>query len=730
VSVARAARRPLVPIVMALLLADGTIAQEPKPVPPGTDQPTFRTGAEVVVLDVVVRDKKGRTVRDLRPEELQVYEDGVRQKIVSFKLEAAGQEPSTEAEAGKAAEPPAPGVASRTPDAGHFNLVTLVFDQLGAEARRIAREAGLDLLEQADRSDLVVSVFQVKESLRLIQQFTADRATLRAAVRAATGDLNTQYLNATESLEAAVKEADESRQRFESMAAVAGANQAGTAAQLGREADMSRMVVDALRMTESLQREQQGNSSLYGILSLARQQRRLAGRKTILFFSEGLQVPPALEHVLQATISEANRANVSVYAVDARGLREERVMEATRETLLQAARASQQQMMRRGGEAVSREEIFVADTAEKALRMDAQAALGDLAAGTGGVLVANTNDVRRGIQRAVGDLHGYYEVVYEPVKQEYDGRFRKIEVKVARPQVSVQARSGYFALPPGEGTATFPYELDLLRALRAVPAPADFETRTSVFRFGPEGSGVRHTAVLEVPLAGIAFEASERGDVDRAHFSMMTVLRDPSGAVIEKFSEDSPVFLPRPQREALKQGNAVFIRSFRVPPGRYTLETAVFDQVGRHQSVQRAAVNVATPVTRVHVSNVALVKRSEPVPPGALPSEDPFRLGKSRIVPWITEPHLQPGQALSLFLVAYPKGAAPRSDLLVELLRDGTLIAQTLLELPAPDEHGRIPYVATIPVDGLKPGRYQVRVLFNQGGATAQEHAYFTLDGA
>jgi VWFA-related protein len=715
---------------MALLLADGTIAQEPKPAPPGADQPTFRAGAEVVVLDVVVRDKKGRTVRDLRPEEVQVYEDGVRQKVVSFKLEAAGQESSPEAGTSKAAERPAPGVESRAPDAGHFNLVTLVFDQLGADARRIAREAGLDLLEQADRADLVISVFQVKESLRLIQQFTADRATLRAAVRAATGDLNTQYQNATESLKAAVKEADESRQRFESMAAVAGANQAGTAAQLGREADMSRMVVDALRMTESLQREQQGNSSLYGILSLARQQRRLAGRKTILFFSEGLQVPPALEHVLQATISEANRANVSVYAVDARGLREERTMEATRETLLQAARASQQQMMRRGGEAVSREELFVADTAEKALRMDAQAALGDLAAGTGGVLVANTNDVRRGIQRAVGDLHGYYEVVYEPVKQEYDGRFRKIEVKVARPQVSVQARSGYYALPPGEGTATFPYELDLLRALRAVPAPADFETRASVFRFGPEGAGVRHTAVLEVPLAGIAFEASERGDVDRAHFSMMTVLRDPSGAVIEKFSEDSPVFLPRQQREALKQGNAVFVRSFRVPPGRYTLETAVFDQVGRHQSVQRAAVNVATPVTRVHVSNVALVKRSEPVPPGALPSEDPFRQGTSRIVPWITEPHLQPGQALSLFLVAYPKGATPRSDLLVELLRDGALIAQTLLELPGPDDHGRIPYLATIPVDGLKPGRYQVRVLFNQGGATAQEQTYFTLDGA
>jgi len=174
-------------------------------------------------------------------------------------------------------------------------------------------------------------------------------------------------------------------------------------------------------------------------------------------------------------------------------------------------------------------------------------------------------------------------------------------------------------------------------------------------------------------------------------------------------------------------GNAVFVRSFSAPPGRYTLEAAVVDQLGHRRGVKRDVLSIAAPVTRVHVSNLAVVKRTEPVPAGALPSEDPFRMGASRIVPWTTEAHLAPSGNLSLFLVAYPKGAKPRSDLLVELLRDDTLVAQTLLELPAPDDHGRIPYLTTIPVDGLKPGRYQVRVLFTQGGATAQEHAFFSV---
>ena len=77
---------------------------------------------------------------------------------------------------------------------------------------------------------------------------------------------------------------------------------------------MANMAVNALRMTDTLQREQQGHSSLFAILALAKQQQPLAGRKTILFFSEGVQAPPTLEHVLLAAISEANRANVSVYA--------------------------------------------------------------------------------------------------------------------------------------------------------------------------------------------------------------------------------------------------------------------------------------------------------------------------------------------------------------------------------------------------------------------------------
>jgi VWFA-related protein len=699
--------------------------------------PEFRTGAEVVVLDVVVRDHKGNTVRDLRPEEIRLFEDGVAQELVSFRLRAAGR-----GTAGDAPESGPRGPAETDPgesraeeggpsdeDARHVNLVTLVFDQLGPDGRRIAREAGLALAGITDREDLLVSVFKIRESLGLVQQFTADRARVREAVIEATGALSTHYSAATDELVDAVERDRIAQERLDALGEVAGAAQASQAAALGQQADLARMAVDALRLTQTLQREQQGSASLYALLALSRQQQRLAGRKTILYFSEGLQVPSSLEHVLRQAISEANQANVSIYTIDARGLTVEPRMDVTRETLRQSRVALERQANRRGVGPVSKEEVLALDTAENALRMDVQGTLTDLAHGTGGTLIADTNRVGPAIERAVGDMRGYYELVYAPTNPAYDGTFRKVKVEVTRPGVRVQSRSGYFALPPGEGTADFAYEVDLLRALRRHPLPTDLALRASPFRFGPEPGGIRHTLVLEVPLSGLTFESDDRGDTDQVHLSILAQLRDPTGLVIEKFTEDSPVFLPRQQRAALRQGNAVFLRSFVLAPGRYTLELAVVDRLAHHYTASRSVLDVPTPVPGLVASEIALIKREESVPSGVLDSPDPFRQGQTRLVPWLAEPSLGPEDSLSLFLVAYPS-AGEDAVALLEFVRDGHVVEQTLTPLPPPDAAGRSPFVAAVPTGELAAGSYEVRVLLKQGGLVAQRKAHFVLNRA
>ncbi|PYQ43116.1 MAG: hypothetical protein DMF77_11005 [Acidobacteria bacterium] len=718
----RAHKATLLAGVIAALLAlvPPVTAQDP---PPDLRAHVFRVETEVVVLDLVVRDKKGHTIRDLRPEEVQVFEDGVKQGPSGFRFldtRAAGVavEESLEAKSdGSRMVAGAPG------EGRHLNLVTLVFDQLGPDGRQIARKAALDFLELADRPDIYVSVFQVSESLKLVQQFTTSRALVRDGVMAATGQVATGYTPATADLVGATRESEQTKDLLQALGQnINGVEGAITAAQIGRRASMDEMAVNALRLTETLQREQQGRSSLFALLALSRKQQILAGRKTILFFSEGLHTPPSLEHVLLSTISEANRANVSVYAIDARGLLVADPLASTRDTVSQAAATSQRQQLMRGQVPVTREEMLIADNAEGALRMDVQGALADLAEGTGGLLIANTNDMRQSLSRTVGDLAGYYEVAYTPTNREYDGHFRGIAVKVSRPGASVRTRSGYFAVPPGEGTVTFPYELDLLKALRGSPAPREFPLRARAFHFGYEQGSLRHTVVIEMPLGGIAFEDDPRTREDRAHFSFLGLVRSPSGSVAQKFSQDYPLSIPRDKLQALRQGNAVFLRSFVLPPGKYSLETAAMDQRSRKTSVERADLDVPEGPRPLGLSSLAVIKRVEAVTPGALASDDPFRLGANRIVPFVGEPELLSGAPLNLFLVAYPHTSDDaKPELTLELRRDGRLVGRSTPELPAPDSEGRIPYIASIAAQGFTPGLYQVRAVLQQGSLTADE---------
>ena len=718
------------------LVALPAAGQAPPPEPPAElRRQVFRVDTEVVLLDVVARDKKGRTVRDLRPEEVEVYEDGVRQEAGSFRFldsRAIGEALEDAAEtnaapsAAAAPEPPKPG------ESRHLNLVTFLFDQLGPDGRNIARKAALSFLELENRPDVYVSVFQIRESLRLVQQFTTDRESVRTAVLHATGEVDTQYTAATDRLAEEAARANVLRDRLAAVAATGGVSQgsAMAAAQLGQEADLANMTINALRLTDTLQREQQGQSVLFAILALAKQQQALAGRKTILFFSEGIQAPPALEHVLATAISEANRANVSVYAVDARGLSTVSDSAAARATLEEAVTTSMRQQMFRGFRLVTREEMLIADTAESSLRMDTVATLGQLAESTGGMLISRTNDVRAGITRAVGDLRGYYEIAYSPTNHTFDGKFRRITLKVARPGVSVQTRSGYFAMPPGEGTATFPYEVRLLEAMRSADAPRDLPIHSRAFRFGAEAGGQRYTLVLELPLRSVRFEVDRDPALERAHFSFMGVLRASWGGVAEKFSQDSPVWLPRSRHDDLMQGNAVFMRSFTLPEGRYRLETAAWDQQSGRMSVDHSRLNVAPGRSPFGLSTLAVVKRAERVPKGALASDDPFRAGEARIVPWVTEAEVDATREVGLFFVAYvPAGEAEAPQVTLEFLRDARVVARAEPELPPPDAEGRIPYVVSLPAGRLAPGRYQVVAELRSGPHRAWERTSFRVNG-
>jgi len=76
-----------------------------------------------------------------------------------------------------------------------------------------------------------------------------------------------------------------------------------------------------------------------------------------------------------------------------------------------------------------------------------------VAADTGGKAFTSTNGIREAIQTAIEQGSDYYTLSYSPANTNFDGRFRKIEVKLARPNLQARTRSGYFSLPVSQNSS-------------------------------------------------------------------------------------------------------------------------------------------------------------------------------------------------------------------------------------------------------------------------------------
>ena len=284
--------------------------------------------------------------------------------------------------------------------------------------------------------------------------------------------------------------------------------------------------------------------------------------------------------------------------------------------------------------------------------------LRELAESTGGALIANTNDLGKGLDRVTADLASYYEIAYAPKNAEADGSFRKIEVKVARKGVDVTSRSGYFALPASDAAPLLPYELPLLAAAAATPAPHAFDFQAGAFRFHETTRGRQFTLVTEVPVASLAVEEDKKAKQYHIRFTVMALVKDAKGTVVERLSNTYPLEGPLENLPALQRGNVIFKRQLWLGPGRYTLTTVVRDQQADKVSVRQLPLRVFPEAPGIDVSTVAVVKRVDKASDEPDPVEDPFRDGPMRIAPSLATPISKAANSqISAFVVLYPDKA-------------------------------------------------------------------------
>lgn len=419
------ASRPVRPwhLGLAALALVPLALQAQAPAPP-TGQPTFRSGVTAVTTDVITRDKDGRFVSTLTKDDFTVLEDGVPQTITSFAIVHGGRTFSMLSSAAPAATPAPEGIVmpSRRVVQDVAGRVVFIFvDDIHIEAeytphvKRLIEDLGKNLLHDGD---LVAMLSSGPSSIET--GLTYDRRLI-----------------------------------VDSAARIRGS--ALTAADIFKNLETARGPV------EVRDRAQMAFYTAYNLLNDLEQVQNK--RKVLLYISEGYDFDPFAEgrnssdriqggrfsdplrflykneddnpYFKLASVSAdidlfgymrelmltANRANVSIYSVDPRGL--SGVVDAGQ---------------------------YLDQSEWRTYLQKTQSTLRLMAEGTGGFAVVNTNDFPAEFKKIDAETSDYYMIGYSSSNPDPRQRVRQLDVKVSRPGVNVQARKAYSLKTPGRPT--------------------------------------------------------------------------------------------------------------------------------------------------------------------------------------------------------------------------------------------------------------------------------------
>jgi VWFA-related protein len=484
----------------------------------------FRTEAVGVVVDVVVRDAHGRLLQCLSRSDFGVFEDAKEQQIQGFEI--IGSPACENATASETERNRVPlDVATAPP------VTAIIFEELGPEARAAAFRAAHAFIRERRIDTEFVGIFTLDFAIHTVVPYTRDENALLDGVRRAA-----MRPGCPEPVIGIVANAD------------AGTGCAGQG-------------IGEIKVKQTLS----------GLQAVVKTLALLPGRKNVLFFTEGFRVSTADSAVdrLEALIDAANQRTVTFHAIDAAGLRAIDGRQDTRQRL--SSYAGTENLA--GGLATKSED------ANALLGLDPTTALAQLAAGTGGEFVADTNGLDAALKQLAGDMHDYYRLTYRPTDQSSSRRYRRIVVKVAVPGAVVHTRSGYYTdssrdVPTLQPTTVAPHLI-----LDSGATPRDFELTTSLHTNGRDLE-VR----ASVPAAGLWFTSSAN-----RFEAGVTILVRAIGPNKEVFAAVSDSFALRGPSEGLPTARARLVQFTKSLPlnNARTIEIIAYDVFGQRATVER-----------------------------------------------------------------------------------------------------------------------------------------------
>jgi hypothetical protein len=428
----------------------------------------------------------------------------------------------------------------------------------------------------------------------------------------------------------------------------------------------------------------------------------LPGRKTVIFFAEALALPSNVQTQFESVVATANRFNVSVYSLDAAGLR---VHSGQSETA-RRVNATGSTALHRDPDKPEGKLLDALELNEDNLRRDPAVSLRLLADRTGGFLINNTNDLAPGFRQIDDDRRFHYLLTYTPANADFHGEWRRIAVKVPGRNVTVRARSGYLAVRSPGLLPLLTYEGPAIAALERTPLPAQVPVRANAFVFPQPGTADARLAVL---IATDGSPLAERS-ANQTDFTILARLKNMAGEVVRKGSE-------RYRLPSDLRGQVLFFRQPTLPSGSYTLEYVVHDALGQRAGAGTAPVIVPDKrPAHPQVSSLLIVQRTEQVPAAERDVINPLYYGDMLLYPSLGEPiSKRQSPALTFAFNMIPVSAI--TSAVLTLSQGDRTLGQTALPLGRPDAQGRIWHVSQIPIGNLTPGEYELAVTVVGGNA-------------
>ena len=692
-----------------IVLAAGSALSAGQSPPASGQTPTFKVQVDYVDVDVLVTDEEGRFVRDLTQEDFQVFEDGKRQTITNFSVVDI---PIERADRPLFAPGPIEPDVSTNAQAFEGRVYVLILDDLHTDALRSQRVkiAARQFIERnLGANDLMAIVYTGGRS-DAGQEFTGNKRLLLAAVERFVGR--------------------------KVMSATLARNE-----EYFRQSGLSGVVQDPFESERGFNAQ----SSLKTLKSVAEWFGSVRGRrKTILFMSEGIDydlldvirrydvpgnVAPMILEDIRETIAATSRSNVSIYAIDPRGLTslgDDVIGVAGWADANPITPSPDDPEPSSGPVTTSRGIGFRSLQSELRMTQDSLRALADE---TNGFAVVNANDFTNAFERIVRDNSSYYVLAYYPPTAKRDGRFHKIDVRVSRPGLTVRARRGYVA-PKGNPPAPRASNNDGASPIvvEALNSPLQVSGLTMrVFAVPFKGTPPNASVLLGVELDGRDLALTEKSRVELSYFAI------DAGGKVRAGRTDRLTMNLRPESKArVERAGFRLLNRLNLPAGRYQLRVAAHDEAGG--AVGAVSYDLEVPdfaKLPFGISGLALTSMMGSAAMTARPDEQLKDVLPAPPVALRTFPQRD---EIALFAEIYDRpGSSPHTVDIVATVRsdEGTILFKHEDERSSAELQGKsggYGYTARIPMSGLAPGWYVLTVEANSRlGQSASRQVEFEV---